>query len=228
MQRADYTAVSDGAMRPLRLLLCDSMTLIRAGLRVLLSGEGVEIVGEAVTADEAVRLTQKVRPDAVLLDGSAPRKLDSVDPSNLCRSRLRLLVVRIDYRCSVTKLRVPALPIVVSHPDIHDARQVDQRLGIEQQRAVLRLESAEEGFHLRVVLRAPHGVRDAHAVLAQQAREPRVAGEHRILVMMHDGATELDSTSPQGLDGSLPGLQGDRRRRLVADGPTRHHLRLVI
>jgi len=65
---------------------------------------------------------------------------------------LRLLVVSIAHRCSIAKLRVPALPVVVPHPDIYDAHQVGQHLGIEEQRAVLRLESAKEGFRIGVVL----------------------------------------------------------------------------
>ncbi|WP_329222975.1 response regulator transcription factor [Streptomyces sp. NBC_01485] len=54
---------------PLRLLLADDHAVVRAGLRALLEGEpDLEVVAEAGTAEEAVRLGAALVPDVVLMD----------------------------------------------------------------------------------------------------------------------------------------------------------------
>jgi len=57
----------------LRVLVVDDEALARARLRRLLAGEeGVEVVGEAASADEARRLIAEERPDLVFLDVQMP------------------------------------------------------------------------------------------------------------------------------------------------------------
>jgi DNA-binding NarL/FixJ family response regulator len=57
----------------LRVLICDDHTLVRAGLRRLLdSFDGIEVVAEASSADEALLQTQQALPHIVLLDLSMP------------------------------------------------------------------------------------------------------------------------------------------------------------
>lgn len=56
-----------------RVLICDDHTLVRAGLRRLVNAfEGVEVIGEASTADEAVMRARETLPDVLLLDVSMP------------------------------------------------------------------------------------------------------------------------------------------------------------
>jgi DNA-binding NarL/FixJ family response regulator len=58
---------------PVRVLLADDHTLVRAGIRGLLQGfQGVEVVGEAGEGQEALRLAQTLRPDVVLMDIGMP------------------------------------------------------------------------------------------------------------------------------------------------------------
>lgn len=60
-------------IRPIRLVLADDHTLVRAGLRALLERvPGVEVVGEASDGREVMQLVKQHRPDVVLLDISMP------------------------------------------------------------------------------------------------------------------------------------------------------------
>jgi DNA-binding NarL/FixJ family response regulator len=57
----------------IRVLICDDHTLVRAGLRRLVdSFDGIEVVGEASSADEVVQRARQMVPDVVLLDVSMP------------------------------------------------------------------------------------------------------------------------------------------------------------
>ena len=60
-------------MRPIRVLLADDHTLIRAGVRGLLQGlDGVEVVGEAEDGHDTLRLANQMQPDVLLLDVGMP------------------------------------------------------------------------------------------------------------------------------------------------------------
>lgn len=59
--------------QPLRLLLADDHTLVRAGLRTLLDGiPGIAVVAEADNGEQAVALAAEHRPDIALLDITMP------------------------------------------------------------------------------------------------------------------------------------------------------------
>ncbi|MCK1794485.1 response regulator transcription factor [Streptomyces sp. XM4193] len=61
------------ASRPIRVLLADDEEMIRHGVRLILRhAEGIEVVGEAVNGEEAVRVAAETRPDVALIDIRMP------------------------------------------------------------------------------------------------------------------------------------------------------------
>ena len=60
-------------MASIRILLVDDHEVARRGIRsVLKSDPKLEVVGEAANGEEAIRMTEELRPDIVLLDISLP------------------------------------------------------------------------------------------------------------------------------------------------------------
>src|SRR5262249_37766495 len=60
------------APAPLRVLIVDDHPMVREGLRSMLEPAGVEVVGEAGTGEDALRLAATTAPDVVLLDLELP------------------------------------------------------------------------------------------------------------------------------------------------------------
>lgn len=57
----------------IRVVLADDQALIRSGFRVLIdSADDLEVVGEAGTGDDAIRLARSMRADVVLMDIRMP------------------------------------------------------------------------------------------------------------------------------------------------------------
>jgi two-component system nitrate/nitrite response regulator NarL len=95
--------------RPVRVALADHHSIFRASLRQLLGvppsviqevygvdvGAGFQVVGEAGTGEETVRVVEAVKPDLLLFDLSMPRMsgLDALQELEGCRDDVRTIVL---------------------------------------------------------------------------------------------------------------------------------------
>jgi DNA-binding NarL/FixJ family response regulator len=58
---------------PVRILIADDHEVVRQGIRTILSARPEwEICGEAVNGQEAVKLAEELRPDAIIMDITMP------------------------------------------------------------------------------------------------------------------------------------------------------------
>ena len=55
-----------------RVVVADDQALVRAGFRMILASDGIDVVAEAVDGNEAVEAVRRTRPDVVLMDVRMP------------------------------------------------------------------------------------------------------------------------------------------------------------
>jgi NarL family two-component system response regulator LiaR len=80
-------STADSGAARIRVLIVDDHEMVRSGLaRFLLVADDLELVGEASTGAEAVRLSDVLRPDVVLMDMVMP-DMDGVAATRAIRER---------------------------------------------------------------------------------------------------------------------------------------------
>jgi DNA-binding NarL/FixJ family response regulator len=108
-----------------RVALVDDQPLVRTGLRVLLADTpDLEVVGEAATGVEAVRLVRDVRPDVVVMDLRMP-ELDGIEATRLITAgpgdaRVLVLTTFDDDEYVYAALRAGASGFVVKDMALED------------------------------------------------------------------------------------------------------------
>lgn len=108
-----------------RILVADDHAVVREGLRALIGTvEGLELVGTAATADEAIRQAQALRPDVVVMDINMPDRsgIDAArELAQLLPQTAVLMLTMFDDDDSVfAAMRAGALGYVLKGADPED------------------------------------------------------------------------------------------------------------
>jgi DNA-binding NarL/FixJ family response regulator len=138
------------------ILLVDDHEVFREGLRMLLQSQAdFAIIGEATNSQQAITLTQNLRPDVVILDVAMPglSGLEAIRPIRAVREDLRVIILsaHTDEHYAVRALQMGAAGYVLKEQSaaeliraIREARQGRPYLSPSIAGRVLQLLDEEE------------------------------------------------------------------------------------
>ena len=98
VSHAQSSAADRSKMKSIRVLLVDDHFLVRQGLRKYLSHHlDIELVGEATDGEEAVKLTDLLKPDVVVMDINMPRMNGIEATGSIIRKHPHLPVIGLSF-----------------------------------------------------------------------------------------------------------------------------------
>lgn len=160
------------------VLLADDHALFREGVKLLLMSEGFDVVGEAATGEEAVRMAQELSPDVIALDLSMPG-LNGIQAAqrirkNMTGAKIILLTMYEDEEYMLEALRVGVNGYVLKMQTNTDLVQTIRMV-------------SQGAFYLGPNI--PQSVIDALTNNTQLASESLTEREWQVVELIADGKT---------------------------------------
>ncbi|HIK41257.1 ATP-binding protein [Thermoleptolyngbya sp. M55_K2018_002] len=160
-------------MPPTRLLIVEDEHLIAYDLRESLERFGYEIVAIADTGIDAVRQSEQLRPDLVLMDIRLPGEMDGIDASAQIQTQLHIPVVYLTANADQATLE----RVAASHPYGYVLKPFNDRIlattieiALARHRAETAAEAAQQLTEAEMQRRAEH-----LAVVSHEIRTPLMA-----------------------------------------------------
>ena len=174
--------------KPLRILLADDHAVFRQGLATLLQQQGFVIAGEAADGLAAVRLTEALQPDVVILDSGMPG-LNGVEAAReihklVPRTQTILLTMHEEHVSAMEALRAGM------HGYIYKSQTADELINTIREVARGELHFSTSMDRIEV---------DNYASGAEQGADPLTDRERQVLVMIASGSTNRDIAQALGL-----------------------------
>lgn len=116
-------------MTPIRLMIADDHKLFREGIKALLAvTDDIEIIGEAEDGDSALRISQELQPDIILMDINMPR-LNGIQATErilekLPQTRIVMLTMLEDDASVFNAMRVGARGYLLKGADPQEVLSV--------------------------------------------------------------------------------------------------------
>lgn len=176
-----------GAEAPMRVVLVDDHALVRSAIRQALEAPDVTIVGEASTAEEAIELASRLRPDLLLLDIDMPgvsgiEAVRELAP-RLPATRIVMLTVSTESRDLFDAIRHGASGYLTK--DLSGDALLRAVRGIRRgDLPMSRAHAALVVEHLARGARSTHGEADELSELSSRERE--------VLRLLSDGLTDRE------------------------------------
>ncbi len=90
----------------IRVIIAEDHNLVRQGIRALLEQSGtVQVIAEAATGDEAVKLTEKHKPDVVVMDLSMPRLDGAQAAERILEMKLPTQIIILSMHADTTMVQ---------------------------------------------------------------------------------------------------------------------------
>ena len=177
-----------GAEAPMRVLLVDDHALVRSAIRQALEAPDIEVVGEARSAEEALEMAPRLRPDLLLLDIDLPgmsgiEAVRELAP-RLPDTRIVMLTVSTDRRDLLEAVRHGAAGYLTK--DLTGDALLRAVRGLRRgDLAMSRIHAALVLEHLQRGGRGPSGEADEVGALLSSR-------EHEVLRLLADGLTDRE------------------------------------
>ena len=177
-----------GADAPMRILLVDDHALVRSAIRQALEAPDIEVVGEARTAEEALEMAPRLRPDLLLLDIDLPgmsgiEAVRELAP-RLPDTRIVMLTVSTDRRDLLEAIRHGAAGYLTK--DLTGEALLRAVRGLRRgDLAMSRIHAAQVMEHLQRGGRSTLAETDEVGALLS-------AREHEVLRLLADGLTDRE------------------------------------
>lgn len=177
-----------GAEAPMRIVLVDDHALVRSAIRQALEAPDIEVVGEARTAEEALEMAPRLRPDLLLLDIDLPgmsgiEAVRELAP-RLPDTRIVMLTVSTDRRDLIEAVRHGAAGYLT--------KDLTGEALLRAVRGLRRGDLAMSRTHAAQVLE--HLQRGGRGTLAESDEVGGLLSsrEHEVLRLLADGLTDRE------------------------------------